>query len=247
MAKKKKAPQLDAWCWYCDRDFEDEKVLIQHQKAKHFKCPFCPRRLNTAGGLAVHLGQVHKAQPGRLENTLPGRDSFEIEIYGMVGVPDSDLIAWQVRRSGERAASGPSKSVGPPVPKRPRIEKMALSADELRAQLAAHKALMSGAASTSAPPVLTQAQAPSSNVQPAQAPSQPSMETPPPAPPPTAPTEPSSNIAAVPATTAPPHTKALQQGLKSRLAYADTVLSPEEKMATMPRYAYTEPTTGAPL
>lgn len=65
MTKKKKAPQLDAWCWYCDREFEDEKVLIQHQKARHFKCPFCPRRLNTAGGLAVHLGQVHKAEPGR--------------------------------------------------------------------------------------------------------------------------------------------------------------------------------------
>jgi len=56
---------LDAWCWYCDREFEDEKVLIEHQKAKHFKCSFCPRRLNTAGGLAVHLGQVHKAQPDK--------------------------------------------------------------------------------------------------------------------------------------------------------------------------------------
>ena len=65
MTKKKKATQLDAWCWYCDREFEDEKVLIEHQKAKHFKCSFCPRRLNTAGGLAVHLGQVHKAQPDK--------------------------------------------------------------------------------------------------------------------------------------------------------------------------------------
>lgn len=73
------------WCWYCDRTFEDLKVLIQHQKAKHFRsvhensglswgerdyeltptfssnrCPHCPRRLNTAGGLAVHIDQVHK-------------------------------------------------------------------------------------------------------------------------------------------------------------------------------------------
>ncbi|KPV76307.1 uncharacterized protein RHOBADRAFT_13203 [Rhodotorula graminis WP1] len=49
-----------AWCWYCDRTFEDQRVLLSHQKAKHFRCPMCPRRLNTAGGLAVHLDQVHK-------------------------------------------------------------------------------------------------------------------------------------------------------------------------------------------
>ena len=70
------------WCWYCEREFEDEKgthygalrrgtpelktllvVLMQHQKAKHFKCKLCPRRLNTAGGLAVHIQQVHKLEP----------------------------------------------------------------------------------------------------------------------------------------------------------------------------------------
>jgi hypothetical protein len=38
-------------------------VLMQHQKAKHFKCSQCPRRLNTAGGLAVHIQQVHKLEP----------------------------------------------------------------------------------------------------------------------------------------------------------------------------------------
>ena len=38
-------------------------VLMQHQKAKHFKCNMCPRRLNTAGGLAVHIQQVHKLEP----------------------------------------------------------------------------------------------------------------------------------------------------------------------------------------
>jgi len=23
---------------YCNREFDDEKILVQHQKAKHFKC-----------------------------------------------------------------------------------------------------------------------------------------------------------------------------------------------------------------
>jgi hypothetical protein len=34
-----------------ERDFEDLKLLISHQKAKHFKCDRCGRRLNTAGGV----------------------------------------------------------------------------------------------------------------------------------------------------------------------------------------------------
>lgn len=38
------------WCYYCERDFDDLKILTLHQKAKHFKCDKCGRRLNTAGG-----------------------------------------------------------------------------------------------------------------------------------------------------------------------------------------------------
>ena len=54
--KRRNHPNLDellgrAWCYYCERDFEDLKLLISHQKAKHFKCERCGRRLNTAGGM----------------------------------------------------------------------------------------------------------------------------------------------------------------------------------------------------
>lgn len=53
--KRRNYPDLEelldrAWCYYCERDFEDLKLLISHQKAKHFKCERCGRRLNTAGG-----------------------------------------------------------------------------------------------------------------------------------------------------------------------------------------------------
>jgi hypothetical protein len=51
---------LQPWCWYCDREFIDEPTLVQHQKSKHFKCPDCNRKLNTAQGLSVHAYQVHK-------------------------------------------------------------------------------------------------------------------------------------------------------------------------------------------
>lgn len=53
--KRKRYPDLNQklerpWCYYCERDFDDLKILISHQKAKHFKCDRCGRRLNTAGG-----------------------------------------------------------------------------------------------------------------------------------------------------------------------------------------------------
>lgn len=56
--KRKRYPDLNQklerpWCFYCERDFDDLKILISHQKAKHFKCDRCGRRLNTAGGQPV--------------------------------------------------------------------------------------------------------------------------------------------------------------------------------------------------
>lgn len=53
--KKRNHPDIEEvlarpWCYYCERDFDDLKILINHQKAKHFKCERCGRRLNTAGG-----------------------------------------------------------------------------------------------------------------------------------------------------------------------------------------------------
>ena len=55
---KRKHPDIEEilarpWCYYCERDFDDLKILINHQKAKHFKCERCGRRLNTAGGMGT--------------------------------------------------------------------------------------------------------------------------------------------------------------------------------------------------
>ncbi|KTG43349.1 hypothetical protein cypCar_00009346 [Cyprinus carpio] len=54
---RKKKKQMKPWCWYCNRDFDDEKILIQHQKAKHFKCHICHKKLYTGPGLAIHCMQ----------------------------------------------------------------------------------------------------------------------------------------------------------------------------------------------
>lgn len=60
MGKKKKRASSKVWCYYCDREFDDEKILVQHQKAKHFKCHVCHKKLSTAGGMSIHVLQVHK-------------------------------------------------------------------------------------------------------------------------------------------------------------------------------------------
>lgn len=86
--KKKKA--CKPWCWYCNREFEDEKILIQHQKAKHFKCHICGKKLFTGPGLSIHCMQVHKETIDKIPAALPGRDSVEIEVYGMEGIPPDD-------------------------------------------------------------------------------------------------------------------------------------------------------------
>ncbi|KAF8305620.1 hypothetical protein DL93DRAFT_304898 [Clavulina sp. PMI_390] len=115
---------------------------MQHQKAKHYKCRHCPRKLNTAGGLAVHVQQVHKLDPDKIDNAMPGRDGGEVEIFGMEGVPKSDLEAW--RRKKEQEAGLAVGSTSQPATKRPRLDKKVISEQELAIQLAAHRVLMGG-------------------------------------------------------------------------------------------------------
>ncbi|PAA61679.1 hypothetical protein BOX15_Mlig005122g1 [Macrostomum lignano] len=98
---RKKKKQLKPWCWYCNREFEDEKILIDHQKAKHFKCHVCHRKLFTGPGLVIHCGQVHKEKVEQIPNAVQGRTSVEIEIYGMQGVPEEDQEARRLMKRGQ--------------------------------------------------------------------------------------------------------------------------------------------------
>ncbi|XP_077289902.1 bub3 interacting GLEBS and Zinc finger domain protein isoform X3 [Arctopsyche grandis] len=96
--KKKKASK--PWCWYCNREFDDEKILIQHQKAKHFKCHICHKKLYTGPGLSIHCMQVHKEAIDKVPNSLSNRSNIEIEIYGMEGIPPEDVKEHEKQRSG---------------------------------------------------------------------------------------------------------------------------------------------------
>ncbi|KAL8726573.1 MAG: hypothetical protein Q9181_005989 [Wetmoreana brouardii] len=147
---KRKHPDLEEilqrpWCYYCERDFDDLKILINHQKAKHFKCERCGRRLNTAGGLSVHMTQVHKETLGSIENALPNRAGPDIEIFGMEGIPDDIVTSHQQRVIGQfaqaeadrRAATGNAAgTAGANGVKKPKFE----SPSDMKKRLAEHKA-----------------------------------------------------------------------------------------------------------
>ncbi|KAJ1665502.1 hypothetical protein EV178_003144 [Coemansia sp. RSA 1646] len=137
--KKSKKTELKPWCWYCDREFEDEKVLIQHQKARHFKCHICTKRLNTAGGMVIHVAQVHKENIKHVPNAIPGRDTPDIEIFGSLGIPEEDVLEYEQRMR---------EKLGEPANKRVRHQNgnaegfnssTGLDPEQLRQQLEQHR------------------------------------------------------------------------------------------------------------
>ena len=75
-------------------------MLTYHQKAKHFKCHICHKKLYTAPGLAIHCSQVHKETITSVPNALPNRDNLEVEIFGMEGIPEADRIAHELQIRG---------------------------------------------------------------------------------------------------------------------------------------------------
>ena len=57
--KKKQTEKQYIWCYYCNREFEDESTLDSHQVARHFKCEKCGRKLGTFSGLLAHTKTNH--------------------------------------------------------------------------------------------------------------------------------------------------------------------------------------------
>ena len=140
------------FCYYCGKDFDHQGILHDHQKAKHFKCivGHCNRRLNTVGGLRVHMQQVHKEELAEVPNAIDGRKDPSIEIFNMYGIPDD--IVQQHRQAVEAAyyrdEAEHRARTGNPAPgtensreqdaKKPKTE----TKEELRARLAKRRVEM---------------------------------------------------------------------------------------------------------
>ncbi|PHH66225.1 hypothetical protein CDD81_7818 [Ophiocordyceps australis] len=257
--RKRKLPKIEdilerPWCYYCERDFEDLKLLISHQKAKHFKCDRCGRRLNTAGGLSVHMNQVHKETLQQVENALPGRQTLDVEIFGMEGVPPDIMEQHRLRiiqgfykdMEERRLATGnppPGQADGPSKRRAIVYESKEELLARLREWRSRKKAEREGSdghfqqAGTNASPHQGDAGMPAH----------------------------AAGLAAQPDLPQRPHGDvegaARQEGLaptgqadeagdgerkirkdkKSRLVYADNEVSAEEKMLALPRYAFVQP------
>ncbi|EIE18094.1 hypothetical protein COCSUDRAFT_68416 [Coccomyxa subellipsoidea C-169] len=124
--KKKREAEQVPWCYYCDRIFSDESTLIQHQKAKHFKCTTCHRKLTSASGLRVHCHQVHRFTLDKVPAAIPGKDSIDLEVFGMSGVPEGaspGILTPEEDEPASKAAKvdapGPTAPLQPPQPHHP--------------------------------------------------------------------------------------------------------------------------------
>ncbi|KAF4450939.1 hypothetical protein F53441_6000 [Fusarium austroafricanum] len=268
------------WCYYCERDFEDLKLLISHQKAKHFKCDRCGRRLNTAGGLSVHMNQVHKENLTQVENALPNRQGLEVEIFGMEGIPQDMLDQHRNRilQNFQQAQKDRQIATGNPLPGQGQVHKKIKteSPEDLKQRLAEFRQrkkeiAANGGVDPAAPPANNETPAPfNPSYPPQQAPydqgfpaqqAQPYAFAP-------------SNLPARPSSSALPSAPGLPQrpgyggddidqmirmaeaGIKpaagkeeeggdkkkkekkARMFYDDAEISPEERMAALPRYAF---------
>eukprot|EP00474_Spongospora_subterranea_P008904 CRZ09362.1 hypothetical protein [Spongospora subterranea] len=97
---RKSKPKMKPFCFYCDRIFDDEMVLVTHQKAKHFKCHHCQKKLGSAHSLTVHVFQVHKETLKSVPNAKKGRDDLELGIFGMQNIPEDILAEKQAEQLG---------------------------------------------------------------------------------------------------------------------------------------------------
>eukprot|EP01060_Flectonema_neradi_P005184 TRINITY_DN13436_c0_g1_i2.p1 TRINITY_DN13436_c0_g1~~TRINITY_DN13436_c0_g1_i2.p1 ORF type:complete len:385 (+),score=97.11 TRINITY_DN13436_c0_g1_i2:59-1156(+) len=118
MPKKKKSAEerdkdIKPWCYYCEKKFGDESMLIQHQKEKHFRCPRCDRRLNNAIGLRNHYIKQHTLEIKKVPGAMEHRSTFEFEVFGMEGVPN-ELLSPEERKHYGREKKG-AAAIAPPM------------------------------------------------------------------------------------------------------------------------------------
>ncbi|KAJ9075823.1 hypothetical protein DSO57_1032005 [Entomophthora muscae] len=93
MGKKRKViVTILPWCWYCEREFDSEKLLIEHQRKRHYTCEICSKKHKTLAYLNEHSIREHKAPIEKVAYSLPGRDSVDIVIRGTEGIPEKDVL-----------------------------------------------------------------------------------------------------------------------------------------------------------
>ena len=85
--KKRDLSYAKPFCYFCEKVFNNEIVLHQHQKSKHFTCPTCNKKFPTTSNQISHMTKTHTNAISKIPNALEGRDSADQNIFGMNGVP----------------------------------------------------------------------------------------------------------------------------------------------------------------
>ena len=57
--RKRKLDYVKPFCYFCERVFDNEITLHQHQKNKHFNCTVCSKKFPTTSNLVAHIGSAH--------------------------------------------------------------------------------------------------------------------------------------------------------------------------------------------
>jgi len=83
------ACEVKPFCYYCDREFDSTKTLIQHQRTKHLACTECGLKFDTVTGLRVHMLNAYKKPMKEVPGAIPGRENPDIVVHGMEGIPKS--------------------------------------------------------------------------------------------------------------------------------------------------------------
>ena len=73
--KKRSLDYVKPFCFYCDKAFNNEIMLHQHQKSVHFTCPRCKKKFPTSQNLKVHYHQEHKVGLEKFTNKSAQRDA----------------------------------------------------------------------------------------------------------------------------------------------------------------------------
>lgn len=113
--KKRGINVLKPFCFYCEKEFENANILLQHQKNRHFACKLCTRKFSTASSLQTHMNQVHGQSIQKVSNAIAGRDRVDINIYGMEEVPVEiieDRLAKKIKKKIAKMESELKKSFG---------------------------------------------------------------------------------------------------------------------------------------
>lgn len=118
--------ELKPFCYYCDKEFDTVKVLIQHQRTKHLACSECGSKFDTVTGLRVHMLNAYKKTIKEVTGAIPGRSNPDIVVCGMEGIPKAiieektrkakaDLAEKEKARADRERAERPAAPPEPPA------------------------------------------------------------------------------------------------------------------------------------